>query len=145
MVVDYIENIKTYEFIHKNFKKGAEFALTLLDKPIGKYECDDFFAMVQIGETKEYNLCKFETHRKYIDVQFVVSGSEILEWDNVKNLEIDTNYDEKSDCALYKGEGDRLSIKKNMFYIAYPSDAHKPCTHREEQTSYKKIVLKLKI
>lgn len=145
MVVDYIENIKEYICIHDDFKKGIEFVLTLFDKPEGKYECENFFAMVQTGETKDNKECKFEAHKKYIDVQFMLKGNEILEWNDIKKLKTVTNYSEEDDVTLYEGEGPQIAIQNNMFYILYPWDAHKPCTHKIESTEYKKIVLKLSI
>lgn len=145
MVVDYIENINNYSFMNKNFEKGIKFAQSLFDKPAGKYECDDIFAFVQVGETKNNDEVKFESHIKYMDVQFLVEGSEILGWQNINKLTVVDKYDEDSDIIFYSGEGEDIKISGNMFYIVHEKDAHKPCTHINNQTDYKKVVLKLKI
>lgn len=145
MVIDYIENINTYSFINKNFEKGVKFARSLFDKPVGKYECDDIFAFVQEGSTKNTDETKFESHIKYMDIQFVVEGSEILGWQNINKLTVADEYNEDSDMILYIGNGENIKISENMFYIVHEKDGHKPCTHISNQTNYKKVVLKLKI
>ena len=38
------------------------------------------FALVQKYETVVMDVPKFETHKKYIDVQYIVSGEEIIGW-----------------------------------------------------------------
>ncbi|MFV0503335.1 MAG: YhcH/YjgK/YiaL family protein [Lachnospirales bacterium] len=145
MIFDYLKNINIYENIHRDLKKGFKFALALADKPVGKYEGENFFAVVQEGDTKYYKECNFEVHKKYIDVQIMVVGEEIMEWNNIESLKLSADYNDENDAAFYEGDGNLFNIKKNMFYIAYPQDAHKPCVHTKLQKKYKKIILKLKI
>ncbi len=143
MVLDYINNKEFYSLIRPDFLEAVEFALSLADKPVGKYEKNDYFALVQTGETKNIHELQFESHRKYLDVQIVVDGEEMLEWQTIDKLSSTTNYDSEKDCILYDGSGDVVKINKDMFYIMHTEDGHKPCCHIDKVTNYKKIVLKL--
>ncbi len=145
MIVDYLENINKYSFVNKNFKKGVEFALTLFEEPVGRYEYDEIFAFVQMGDTKPTDIARFESHKKYLDVQIMVQGEEVMAWQNINMLSETVPYDADSDIMFYSGEGQNLNIKKGMFYIVDKTDAHKVCSHIDKQTTYKKVVLKLEI
>ncbi len=143
MIIDCIENIELYENFHKDLKKGFEFALSLRDKPKGKYECDDIFAFVQEDVTKEYALGKTETHLKYLDVHIMFEGEEILGYENADKLSVETDYDDIAEAIFYKGELKNIKIEKDMFFILHTKDAHRTCVHIDKETTYKKVVLKL--
>lgn len=144
MVFDYVKNIECYNGILPNFAEGVAFALSLQDKPVGRYEQGEIFAMVQEGETTSIDEGLFESHRKYVDVQFVIGGKELVEWQEIAALTEEIPYDETKDAGFWKGSGDVLEIKEGMFYVAFPQDGHKPCKHAVSANAYRKIVLKLK-
>lgn len=144
MVVDYIENWEQYSRLNQDMKEGFAFLQELTDKPAGRYERGSMYAMVQEGMTAPVEEARLETHQKYIDVQYMVSGEEVLEWKNIKEAVCETPYDAERDIAFYQGDGDRITVKPGMFYIMYPQDGHKPCIHIQRPTGYKKIVLKIR-
>lgn len=145
MIIDYLEHSSLYENLIPNFSEGLAFAMSLWDKPVGRYEKGEMFAMVQQGLTKPIEYVDFEGHKKYVDIQILVDGEEMVEWDSTKNLEISAPYNDENDILFFKGNGQRFQIQKNMFYFLFPHDAHKPCCYVDRQTSYRKIVLKLKV
>lgn len=145
MVVDYIENWERYACLQKNMEESFAFLEALRDKPAGRYEQGSMFALIQEGMTVPAEKARLENHKKYIDVQFLVSGEEMMEWKNIKETVCEVPYNAERDIAFYYGAGDRITVKPGMFYIVYPQDGHKPCIHVTEPTSYKKIVLKIKI
>ena len=89
---------------------------------------------------------KFEGHRKYIDLQFVISGQEYMECTNIAECEAITEFDEENDYALYVCNGLKLKMecKENNFAVFYPEDIHKPCVKLDASSSVKKIVVKIK-
>lgn len=145
MIIDYERNSKLYTNIHALFDEGFQFIDSLKKKPVGRYEHGEMFAMVQDGTTASAQDRKIEAHRKYIDIQYMIKGTEVMEWENIKNLQIDVPYDSKKDIEFYKGNGVAVQINPGMFYIVFPEDGHKPCVHRKEATNYRKIVLKINI
>ena len=82
MIVDRIENARLYAPLHKQFKKA--FALladpAIAQKPDGRYsvEGDDLYYMVQHYTTKPVDQTRFESHKKYIDIQVLLAGQELL-------------------------------------------------------------------
>lgn len=50
---------------------------------VGRYEFDGGYFMVQKGTTRPLEEGTFEAHRRYIDVQIVVEGSEELAWEDL--------------------------------------------------------------
>ena len=88
MILDYYKNYKTYVDAVPGLEEGMKFVETLLDKPVGTYRTDsEMYAMVQEGETSDISGDKMETHKKFLDVQFVFSGQEIFEWEEATQLE----------------------------------------------------------
>ena len=89
MILDYYKNYKTYVDAVPGLEEGMKFVETLLDKPVGTYRTDsEMYAMVQEGETSDISGDKMETHKKFLDVQFVFSGQEIFEWEEATQLEV---------------------------------------------------------
>ena len=80
MIYVNIENDE-YDFNSPLFKCAIAFLkrpdLNMLEP--GRIDLDNgVYASVQEYETKDENECRFETHEKYFDIQFVVSGKEYI-------------------------------------------------------------------
>ena len=100
--------------------------------------------MVQKGETKPLDEGTFEAHRKYIDVQIILEGSEEVAWKPAAELTSVIPYDPAKDAERFDGPKDHVFlISAGMFYAAFPEDGHKPVSHTKEKQSFTKIVMKL--
>ena len=149
MIFDSIENSSIYYKLGEKFQKAFEFLKTndLENLPLEKIEIDgdDIFAIPQKYTTKEDSEGKWEAHRKYIDIQYIINGSEnigfVLE-DYLDELE---PYDEEKDVAFYTGEGDYVLVNEEEFVILFPDDAHKPGLKVGEKEEVRKIVIKIKV
>mgnify|MGYP004647650931 CR=1 FL=1 len=75
----------------------------------------------------------------------LLEGSEMWEYADRTDLTVKTPYDPEADIEWLSGHGSRIQMKPGMFYLVYPDDGHKPCCHEKEQTSYRKVVVKIKI
>lgn len=149
MIIDRIENARLYEPLHKRFKKV--FAV-LADpatarKPDGRYpvEGDDLYYMVQHYTTKPIDQGRFESHRKYIDVQAVIEGQEILGWSPIKDLEIVEPYDEARDIMFYRAGTipAQTRLEPGLFCLLYPQDAHLPGCQVACPSPVHKVVFKI--
>ena len=147
MILDRVERFKQYARnipeiyeVMKFFEKAKAENL-----PVGKYPIENGFVLIQEGTTRRFEDADFETHREYIDIQIIASGSEYMEYADILDLETKVPFDEEKDLELLKGEGCKIQIKPDTFYILYPNDGHKPCCHFDEPTSYKKVLAKIKI
>ena len=150
MIVDKIENLKLYYPV----LNGLEEANAFIEKcyegsvEIGKYEIDGdrIFANFQSYMTKKREGAQFESHRKYVDVQAVVSGTEIISWAPTENLKVEREkFSTGGDIALYSGETVMdARLPAGYFALLFPDDAHMPCLgENDESTEVKKVVVKI--
>lgn len=114
----------------------------------GKYVVnDDFFYLVQEYHTKKSKDVKFEAHKKYVDIQFLVAGQERIEVTAAAFMEIEVPYDSQNDVVFFKEPryAGYVDIKANCYTVFYPKDAHKPGIDLEQTQSIKKIIGKVRI
>lgn len=118
-----------------------------LDKlAIGRYELlnDGTYATVSDYITKEPDSARYEAHRKYIDIQYVLNGSEYIDLLRMADINEEAAYDEKSDILFFTGrEGQRLLADKKRFFVFFPDDVHKPCLKVVCTGRVRKIVVKI--
>ncbi len=106
---------------------------------------ENCFVLEQSYITKDKENCLYESHKKYIDIQYMFEGDEIMEVENVNNLLITTEYNEELDYAKYaqSSSSSILKIRENEFAIFYPNDAHMPCIKIDENKKIIKAVFKI--
>lgn len=149
MVYDSIDHCHLYDAINKNFGKAFNFLKNsnLSKMENGRYEIDgdDVFAIVQSYETKEMDDGKWEAHKKYIDIQYMVEGKELMGFADAKNLTVSQDYNEEKDILFFKGEGNFVTAVPKYFTIFFPNDAHMPGMTEETISNVKKVVVKVKV
>ena len=148
MILDKLENSKLYEKLHPLFAKAFEFIRNtdfsgLTD---GKYEIenDKLFAMVQEYKTKDETEGKPEAHRKYIDIQYIHSGVELIGIAPLKGNTLISDEPEK-DLAFYESETSLIRLEAGMFAVFFPDDLHMPGIKPEQASKVKKVVVKVLI
>jgi YhcH/YjgK/YiaL family protein len=104
--------------------------------------------MLQGYETKPAEGKKFEAHRRYVDIQYVVSGAERIGHAHTAGLRVVQPYDPETDCALYDppaGTGTDLVLCAGAFAIFWPHDAHRPGCALGAPAPVRKVVLKVEL
>ena len=132
MILDALENAHRYLALNKGFAKAFEFLLRpdLKELPVGRYEIDGdrIYAMVskEPGRRKEDAL--LETHRKYIDIQLVLAGTDTMGWKPWPSCNQPTGeYDQKADIQFFADNPDAwVSVESGAFAVFFPEDAHVP-------------------
>lgn len=133
------------------FKAGLEFLEknNLSALPLGRHdiEGDSIYALVQKASSRLPQEGKFEAHRKYIDIQCLVSGEEIIGVTPLEKLAIATPYDETKDVAFYAfpSQYDQLVLHPGDFAVLFPEDGHLPLCHSGGPHELFKVVLKVKL
>jgi biofilm protein TabA len=133
--------------------KALDFLASLEGKNIadGRIEIDgeNVFAMVQSYDTiVPGDLVKMEGHKKYIDVQYVASGEEVLGWALIERATVTMEYDAAKDAWLgtvAKADVTNVRLSPGQAAILYPSDAHAPRLAAGEPGPVKKIVVKVAV
>ncbi|MDR2376530.1 MAG: YhcH/YjgK/YiaL family protein [Treponema sp.] len=129
MILDRIENSKLYAGLGSDFKAAFEFiAANHFEKAApGRYVLrGDMYYMLQDYETKPLSEGFFEAHRKYIDLQYVVSGRERHDYANISTLNLRDTYNAEKDLVVYDGKGYSFVVSRGFFAVYFPEDAHMP-------------------
>ncbi|UUV17410.1 YhcH/YjgK/YiaL family protein [Fusobacteria bacterium ZRK30] len=117
----------------------------LLSKELGLHKLDgeDFFVRTEY-ETKDYEGSFIEAHKKYIDIHVTLCGSEVIEVEDIRKLQVEKEYDEENDCLILSGKtSQKIILEKNDFLVCYPKDAHRVGIKNIDKEKIKKIVVKL--
>lgn len=147
MIVDHIDNWRLYSEAHRFFTIGFECLRSTDWSKVadGRFEIsgDDVFAIVDRRRGKGKQDAKLEVHRKYIDVQYLVSGGDVMGYRAMSDCRSPEPFDVDRDVAFF---GDRpeswFDVKPNCFAIFYPTDAHAPMGTTEE---FHKVVVKVRV
>jgi YhcH/YjgK/YiaL family protein len=128
-----------------NFLKTSD----LSTMEIKRYDIDgdNLYAPISEYLTKNIEDAKFEAHQKYIDIQYVIDGSEMMSVAPLSMMkDVLVPYDATKDVGFmtvtqssdYKATPDR-------FFIFFPSDIHRPSVKIGENAQVRKVVVKVKI
>lgn len=148
MIFDDISNLKDYGFVSEDILKFIE-GLSI-STPVGRYEISDTaYANIEEYDTKSSLEACLESHRKYIDIQFLLSGEERIDFLNIDGLKHQAKYNPVKDIIFYKRpkvELNRLYLNGRNFAIFFPQDAHAPqITTMGLQNNVKKVVIKIMV
>lgn len=151
MIVDKLMNANQYSMLNENLKKGFDFLLNsnLENLKEGKHTIlgDDIFALVQTLTTKQESEKKWEKHKKYIDIQCIIKGTERFGYGFLEDFKkVIVPYDDKKDIEFLDGDKfNFLNLKKGEFVIFYPDDIHAPMLSVEDDIEIKKVIVKVRI
>jgi biofilm protein TabA len=108
---------------------------------------DEMFVNVMKYDTLPREQCNFESHRKYVDLQYTIRGGETIEWRRSSELTAAGPYDDPKDLQFYQlGDAPtRLHMPPGYFAVFYPSDAHLPKVLDGVHASVYKAVIKVGI
>ena len=146
MIIYHIDNILVYRELITGLEAGIR-ALQSRDKwEPGRYEFEGGYFMIQEGVTKPMEEGTYEAHRRYVDVQILLSGCEELAWKEYQGLTPVIPYNPDKDQERLAGKREHIMlISEGMFYAAFPQDGHKAVAHTKEPHSYRKAVMKLPV
>ena len=149
MIVDKIENANLYKNLGERIKKSFDYIkqTDLKNLMPGRYDIDgdNIFALISEYQTKTEAEGKLEAHRKYIDVQYVIKGEELMGYAPLGDQLILEPYKEENDIIFYKGEKVFIKASEGMFAIFFPEDVHMPGIKVEKKSPVKKLVIKVKV
>ena len=148
MITDRIENVYKYTEIPQivkdfmsNLKSDISNGKIILN--------DDIYVNVETYTTKSVSDGKFETHKKYADIQILVSGSENIYYCDKSALSTDILYNEEKDIEFYSDDVEafpHVNIDGTNFVMLLPEEAHAPqvCVNNQ-QSMVKKVVIKIRM
>ncbi|MCL1972695.1 MAG: YhcH/YjgK/YiaL family protein [Endomicrobia bacterium] len=145
MITDKINNS---EFYIKHFPSLSE-AFGFISSNEGKFRegkhiiNDDMYAVVEKSFPKPREEQKLEVHKKYVDLQYIIEGSDIIGWKSLSECaDIFKKYEDSKDIAFFNEAPDfNIVLTAGSFALFFPDDAHSPLSGSE---SVLKCIIKIK-
>ena len=148
MLYGTLQHLDSYRGIHPGVMRGLELLrdTDFSQLPDGKYEVDGdrLFYSLQSYENKLSNDTP-ESHRKYIDIQFLISGREWMEIAPLENMTEVAEARPEGDIWLHKGTGVRLPLGGGRFLALFPGDGHAPSIGPNGPAPARKCVAKVRV
>ncbi len=112
---------------------------------LGKHIIDgeNLYVNILQYETKDETDCIWEAHRQYLDLHYIISGQELIEISDIRNMFIG-EYEEDKDYVHINGDYDtQILCKSGSLLLLTPEDAHKTAVKVAESDLVKKAVFKI--
>ena len=149
MIFDSLDNAQFYHPLSNKIKEAFYFIKSTDWKNLapGKYVYnEDIYANLQEYDTKKPEDAEFEVHRDNYDIQYVISGEEVMGFGRLDDFKVTKEYDKEKDVAFGECPSSNVLVKEGYFTFFAPKDAHKPCLNVANQTKkVKKVIVKIKI
>lgn len=151
MIVDHRDNALLYGSLGRKIAIGLALLNeeSVLEAIPGKYgvQDEDIFYIVDEYDTQPVEAGRLEIHRKYLDIQCLVSGCECIGTAPLEGLTVETPYNGEKDIAFYHNTPSisRLILHPGMFAIFWPNEPHMPQRIAQSSERVKKIVVKIRM
>ncbi len=144
MIICPWKDIKKYASVLPGIEEAFDAVNALTDFEAKTYPLENgnrFF--VAVGTTKAPDVA--EAHRKFLDIQYIVKGKEVMGWADLADCKIVGEFNEEKDIGKYAGDFAYITINEGICYVAFPEDAHMPGRHLDVPNDFVKVVVKLKV
>jgi len=152
MIYDHIANAARYRALHPLIARGFDYLIALkpADFVPGKVEIEGDFLYAAAAEyqSKLREAGKWESHRRYADIQFVVEGEEQIAHAPISSLVAKGDYEEAKDRILYLDapqQGQLFRYRAGWFAIFFPTDGHMPDLAVGIPSRVRKVVVKVQL
>jgi biofilm protein TabA len=152
MIVSDLKQMERQLPMSSPLKKAIDFLSRsdVQNLPDGRVEIDGqrVFALVQRYETIATDAPRFEYHRKFIDVQFIVTGTEIIGWVPTERMRVTEPYDADKDIAfgtVQQTQWTPVLLQAGQAAVFYPEDGHAPKLAAGTSSKVAKIVIKIAV
>jgi len=147
MIFACLEHADRYLALHSDFSAAIAFLRSqpLPNLPEGRVEiAGTTYALVFRSPTRQRCEARLEAHRKYIDIQYVISGIEEMGWRARSHCQqLHGEYDAKQDIEFFADTPDGyITVHPGEFVIFFPENAHAPLIGTGE---IHKVVIKVPI
>jgi YhcH/YjgK/YiaL family protein len=109
----------------------------------GKYPIigDQVFASVTEAPSRNKEDVKWESHKHYVDLQYIIKGKEMIGVADTSTATIIEPY--SPDVINYSAEGKYYIAEPGTFFLFFPNNAHRPTIKVDGYDVVKKIVIKI--
>lgn len=136
---------KDIQFCIEYAKKNENRILSLVH---GSYDVGYNDIKMNIGKyfTKSENEKFWESHKKYLDVQIMINGTEKVAINDIRDMKV-KSFDEEKDLTILEGnKAFDIVMKTGDVLVFFPNDVHKPelnVSENDDSGNIRKIVTKV--
>ncbi len=143
LAIQYHKNPERWE---KAFEFLATENLATIEKGKYKLEGDNLVANIDEYTTKNEEDARFEAHKIFADIQYVISGEEKIGVVPFSTTTVTDKYVESKDIAfLTAPQNNYRQADSKTFFVFFPGDAHRPCVKTNTNSRVRKVVMKIRI
>ena len=149
MVLDKLANSSRYTSLHPLFEGAFAYLrdTDLATTPTGVHEIEgrNLLAIISEGPGFTQEAYKLEVHRKYIDIQYIISGTDRMGWKDLAQCAAPNDpYQDERDAAFFPDRTNSwFEVPAGSFTIFFPDDAHAAMVTGERVV--RKVVLKIAV
>jgi YhcH/YjgK/YiaL family protein len=149
MIIDNLSNSHQYRQTHKGFAEAFSFLEKAVEEklPAGRYEIDGDRVFAFIQEYTSKTESSFEGHKNYIDIQFIVEGTEVIYAADISPMTVKEEYSAERDVMFLEDceKATMAVLQAGEYGIFFPWDAHKPgLCYGGNPDTVRKIVVKVR-
>jgi YhcH/YjgK/YiaL family protein len=140
-----------FDYVARCLSPGSAEAVRIASLPVGKTERVELglnvFALEQAYEAKPPAEGKWEAHERFIDVQVVVSGRELMGVIDVSALRLTEDYRDERDLMFFAPAegGSTLKVGPGGVAVFFPADGHMPSLADGAPALVRKTVVKVPV
>ena len=148
MIFDTLANADRYATLHALFPLAFEYLRNTGLKALepGRYpiQGEDLFAIVETSAGRSREKAKLECHRKYIDIQLVLEGTDEMGWKPLCDCHDPiADYSSEKDIQFFRDPpASWIATPPGAFCLFFPQDAHAPLISTGE---IRKVILKIAV
>ncbi len=146
MILDHLDNVVLYKNIDPNLTLGLDFIkntdFSKLEEGKHLINGEDVFAILQSYDSKPESECRLESHKKYVDIQYVISGEEYIGVTSFNNQAVLEDLPH-NDVTFFEGTGQKIKVTTGNFAVFFQTDIHAPCIKIGHPKKILKVVVKV--
>lgn len=149
MILDTLQNLPLYFPLHPMLPAVEMFLRRAGKESLaeGRHEIAGpaGWGLIRRYDTVSFSQQPMEAHRDFIDIQYILSGEEMLGWADRAVLTPLAPYSQADDCALYAGTPQWIALTPGHFAILFPGDAHLPKIASGSIRHVEKAIVKIRV
>jgi biofilm protein TabA len=150
MILDTHDNLPRYASLFRGADAEEVFAWLRVCRDLSpeirhEFAGDKLFATILRRETLQREAVRWEAHREYVDLQYIIGGGEVIDWAPATGLSAVGDYDADKDVLFYTASPADVSLPmiEGWFAFFFSSDAHRPMISNGSDRLVHKAVVKI--
>lgn len=127
MIIDKLENGPLYEAVSPNLAYALKYLQEHKDElgkqPLGAVKLTEDVQIKYLSYRTVAGTRKWESHLEFTDVQYMISGSERVGFNNAEFM-VNPSKQAGKDQIYHDGAGDYILVPEGYFIVLFPGEAH---------------------